>query len=510
MIFEVKDNGYEAESTRTNIAYLTIDNWNDWFEYETTYDLEVVDNERVIHYIGKIKIGEYSMQEEQRRPNIPGSFSKLDKKFFSVGQGDNYYENLNKLGDEVRLKLLISLNDIALNNEIFEESIKERVTNRSLLRDISLTTVQRQFRRIANGGARLTEYNFSYKAAKNNNTLSNPIEISFEVIPESNPPTNIHVIIGRNGVGKTNLIKNMISSLINDSNSEKVGEFSKNAKANKLFANVICVAFSAFDEFSSIVSRDIKDSSYIPYINIGLPLFIEQKNQEKTLDRAEILAQSFVKSVDICIHGSKVKLWDKAIETLESDPIFKEANVRSLKYPKSGEFRESAYKLFDRLSSGHKIILLTITKLVETVEEKSLIFLDEPEGHLHPPLLSAFIRALSELLVNRNGLAIIATHSPVVLQEVPKSCVWKLRRSGNEALAERLHIESFGENIGALTREVFGFEVTYSGFHKILMELVDKFKNYEAIISHFNGELGMEARGILKALIAVREQEENE
>jgi predicted ATPase len=73
---------------------------------------------------------------------------------------------------------------------------------------------------------------------------------------------------------------------------------------------------------------------------------------------------------------------------LESDPIFKEANVTSLKEcSEDGAFEKQAYDLFDKLSSGHKIILLTITKLVQTVEEKSLIFLDEPEGHLHPPLL---------------------------------------------------------------------------------------------------------------------------
>ena len=145
--------------------------------------------------------------------------------------------------------------------------------------------------------------------------------------------------------------------------------------------------------------------------------------------------------------------------------------------------------------------------MVQNVEEKSLIFLDEPEGHLHPPLLSAFIRALSELLINRNGVAIIATHSPVVLQEVPRNCVWKLRRSGREAIAERLEIESFGENIGVLTRAVFGFEVTNSGFHKILKDAVEKFDDYDEIINHFNGELGMEARGILRALIAIKEGE---
>lgn len=42
--------------------------------------------------------------------------------------------------------------------------------------------------------------------------------------------------------------------------------------------------------------------------------------------------------------------------------------------------------------------LLTLTKLVELVEEKTLVILDEPEEHLHPPLVSAFIRALSKLV----------------------------------------------------------------------------------------------------------------
>lgn len=519
MKFEVRDSWSGLKgSYSNNRGYLIVDNWDDWFTYSTMYDLYIVDNVGISNYIGKIKIGEHSMSEGQRRPNIPNEFDCLDKGFFSLGQTDFYYDNLKKLGKELRTKVLVCLNDIAFNSEIYESAIKENVTHTSLLRDISTSTVQGQFRRIANGGARLTQYYFKYTSAEDKQALSDPMELSFKVIPESNPPTNIHVIIGRNGVGKTRLIKNMISSIIKSSyNLDGVGSFSGDSDANKLFANVICVAFSAFDEFYSIAKLEPDNKLDVLYENIGLPLFEKKeeddnnkKKEEDDInsDRLSILAKSFSESLNICINGMKRDLWEETIETLESDPIFKEANVRMLKSVKSAEFEEKACKLFSRLSSGHKIILLTITKLVEKVEEKSLIFLDEPEGHLHPPLLSAFVRALSQLLIKRNGVAIIATHSPVVLQEVPRSCVWKLRRSGREALAERLNIESFGENIGALTREVFGYEVTYSGFHKLLREAVDKYKNYDAVLRHFNSELGMEARAILKALIAVKEQEE--
>ncbi|WP_420800346.1 AAA family ATPase [Paenibacillus marchantiae] len=130
------------------------------------------------------------------------------------------------------------------------------------------------------------------------------------------------------------------------------------------------------------------------------------------------------------------------------------------------------------------------------------MLLDEPEAHLHPPLLSAFIRALSDLLVQRNAIAIIATHSPVILQEVPKSCVWKLRRNGSQLEINRAMAETFGENIESLTSEIFELEITYSDFYKILRDGVEKYGNYEDIVESFNNELGWEAKAILRALLA--------
>lgn len=151
-----------------------------------------------------------------------------------------------------------------------------------------------------------------------------------------------------------------------------------------------------------------------------------------------------------------------------------------------------------------------MTQLVATVEEKTLVLLDEPESHLHPPLLSAFIRALSNLLDNRNGVAIIATHSPVVLQEIPKSCVWKIERTRKRTDPFRPQIETFGENVGVLTREVFGLEVIKSGFHNLLTKQVETGKSYDEILFEFNEQLGTEARVLLKTLIRIRDSKTNE
>ena len=169
--------------------------------------------------------------------------------------------------------------------------------------------------------------------------------------------------------------------------------------------------------------------------------------------------------------------------------------------------RQPAMDLFRKLSSGHAIILLTITKIFEKIEEKTLVLLDEPESHLHPPLLSSFMRALSDLLIKKNAVAIIATHSPVVLQEVPKSCVWRLSRFGLEAKAERFDIETFGETIGTLTKEIFGLEVNKSGFYAMLDNSIKKDgASYDSIMKEYDNQLGSEARLLVRALLNNRKE----
>ena len=184
----------------------------------------------------------------------------------------------------------------------------------------------------------------------------------------------------------------------------------------------------------------------------------------------QALRREFLRTVQ-GLTGARRRRWERALATLETDPLFRDAEISVGADPSSVAGGE-AQALFESLSSGHKIVLLAMTHLADSVAERTLVLIDEPETHLHPPLLSAFIRALSDLLIDRNGVAIIATHSPVVLQETPRTCVWKLRRSGSLQTADQPEIETFGENVGILTREAFGLEVTRSGFHREIEKAV--------------------------------------
>lgn len=507
--FNVLPNRVRPPAGVLNKAYLLTDDWDDWFEFSTLYSLVVFDEDGGRHSVGGVKIGQFAMVERQRRPLIPEEFDELDDRFFSLGQDDSYYDELNSLGEATRDRVLQGLRDVALHPELFERALGEKVTGTSLLRSVARSTVTGQFHRMARGGARLTEYAFSYSAPRRSRKAE-PLSLNFVVAPESYPPTNVHVLIGRNGVGKTTLLNDMAQAIVSEeADQAAVGAFSAQLDEldERLFTNLVSVTFSAFDPFEPLPSRRDK-SEGVQYAYIGLKYVgLDKDGKARPPKTPDALSSEFGSSVLICRQGARVQRWRRALEMLEADPIFQDAEVSELARPgvDGDEVKIEARKLFKKLSSGHKIVLLTITRLVEFVEEKTLVLLDEPEAHLHPPLLSAFVRALSDLLINRNGVGLIATHSPVVLQEVPQSCVWKIRRTGAHSIAERPEIQTFGENVGLLTREVFGLEVTQSGFHKMLSDAVQQLPDYRRVVTRFNNEIGDEARAIVQGLIAARD-----
>jgi predicted ATPase len=510
MNFVVLRNSDIVPAFGKDVAYLLADNWNDWWEFQTLYVLTVFDAAGVKHEIGGVKIAQFVWRANQTRPDLPDTFGQLDDRFFSLGQDVSYYVEIAAMGS-LGADILRSLHDLVADPQLFARASDEPVVVRSLMRSVSFQSVEGQFRRVLNGGAVLTDFSFSYEGPKPQGELANRLKLAFQVTPDSSPPTNIHVLIGRNGVGKSYLLNGMARALVSPGkNGDADGIFRSThiyfGETTEIpFANVVSVTFSAFDEFA-ILPESLNASREIRYSNVGLRMVIQGKNDETvtiTRDPAD-LAGEFSQSARVCVVGERGSRWLRALRTLETDPIFADAQVSSLVELDDASFIGQATQLFRSLSSGHKIVLLTITKLVEKVEEKTLVLMDEPEAHLHPPLLSALVRALSDLLTNRNGVAIIATHSPVLLQEVPASCVWKIVRHGVATRADRPEIETFGENVGVLTTEVFRLEVSRSGFHKLLADAVSGSDSYDSIMATFGNQLGSEGRALVSGLLAIR------
>lgn len=515
-------NEYLPDQTR-NTAYLQPDNWDD-FGHKTLFSLTVLDAQGDKQSIGNVKIGFIGQNEGWTAERIPQQFNELPDNFYSLGQDADYYRNLvDCLSDEMMFNVLTALGDVTHNPSRLAIAENEGAFNTSLMRNVSRSTIEQQFRRILRDEAPLTNYNFFYEKAAN--ARYSGIKVEFQVEPNTKPSTNIHILIGRNGVGKTTLLNNMVDALLPDRGAvDETGYFSTSspwswAGATALhedyFAGVVSVSFSAFDPFTPPEDQPDANSG-MRYYYVGLKKRVVQQGRDQWVlkDKGD-LCRDFTSSLKLCFSLiAKKDRWVNAVRKLESDFNFAEMDLLQLTDVYANDlsetklqFSEIASALFGRMSSGHAIVLLSVTKLVETVEEKTLVLLDEPESHLHPPLLSAFTRALSDLLVNRNGVAIIATHSPVVLQEVPKSCVSILRRTRLISNVDRPESETFAENVGVLTREVFGLEVSKSGFHNLLATSVEEGKSYEEIELEYQNQLGFEGKAILRSMVLIRDSQ---
>ncbi|MGW4890709.1 AAA family ATPase [Kitasatospora sp. NPDC004240] len=471
-------------------AFLVKDDWDD-YHFKTTFLLFYSDGTE-IHTVGQVKIGRFGMREHERT-TLAENFESVDEGFFSLGQDDTYYEKLRDLGDDVRLAVLVALRDVAYDKELFARAYPEEVTRTSLLRSVSEETVVHQFHRIARGGARLTPFDFSYTAPAPGDGDVEPLTLTFTVKPGATPPTNVHALIGSNGVGKTRLLSHLARAVADSSATvEEVGQVTNLSGTESVFTNMVSIASSAFD-----VPTPVQEANGTRHAHVTLA--------RGSLHGDVAPAQRFAQLLE-GLTGARLDRWRNALATLaEADPLFRDADILATSWLAPEWFPADSENAFDRLSSGHKIVLLAITNLADLVTETTLVLIDEPETHLHPPLLAAFIRAVSDLLADRNGVAVIATHSPVVLQETPRKCVWVLRRSGQVMRAMRPVIETFGENVGILTHEAFGLEVTRSGFHRDLEQAVNEGLTYHEVVERFGGELGSEAKSLARVLISVRD-----
>ena len=129
-------------------------------------------------------------------------------------EDSSYYRAIFDLGPELSDELLPALRDVVADAALYSRALDEDVMGISLLRSVTARSIEGQFRRILAGGTVLTEYSFRYEAPIPQDERVERLTLEFEVTPDSTPPTNIHVLIGRNGVGKTYLLNGMTKALV--------------------------------------------------------------------------------------------------------------------------------------------------------------------------------------------------------------------------------------------------------------------------------------------------------
>lgn len=466
---------------------LVSDNWDD-YHFKTLFHpvIHLSESKRVD--LRDVKI--LRLNQAKGRTQVDRHFAELDESYCSLGQELAYYESLLTLPDSIRNDYLKGLRDAAADRRIRDTFENEQGFRVSLLRWGGAARALEDAPGILRGNQEEDyELEFSFYTKFGSNEFSIP----FRYCQVEGLPGRANAVIGYNGAGKTQLLANLAwvarADLRSRTEDSKIAQYGRLEPPGLRFGSVVAISYSAFDTFE--LPWQSEDDNQFGYTYCGLRRTTDQEASRGLKDAEDILdeVEGALERIDT---PTRREYLTEALQPLRWEPSFKRAGYELDLLAEDGSWAEE----FRQLSSGHKISVNTVVQLVAALQQRSLVLIDEPEAHLHPPLLAALMKGIGIALESHGSYAVIATHSPVVLQEIAGCYAHVLRRHGSRNSVEEPVIETFGENIGLLTRHVFNLDNSQSDYIGVLQELATKLP-MEEIERMFEQGLSSQARALV-------------
>lgn len=482
------------ESLPSNASYPCVmvmsDNWND-YGYETFFYITYYDINKEPFELGGVKI--LDKLNACTREKLEKNFKSLGENYCSLGQSFEYYDLLNELSSSTRAEILFALNDVMENEGIAENFLSDQGFSDSLLR---FSEAQKIFEQ-RNTSVKIDQISFKFRYLLPGVDNEHEVDLDFK---KNELPYRINAFVGKNATGKTKILTALAACL------SGIEENNNNFDYKGLpFSKVIAISYSAFDElykpfeeYPQRLIQDDKESHLFSYIYCGL------RSSKGLPSKGEIAKKFFVAYKDVKKKNREQK-WEKIIKNILN--FNSDIDISLLNRVKNidTEQEDADSILSSILSSGQQILLSTITAVIANIEEQSLLLFDEPEIHLHPNAIANFMRMFYEILNTFDSYAIIATHSPLIIQEVPSRYISVFNRLSNTAIIEKPNTECFGESISNITNEIFEVREHESNYKSYLQKISEN-KTKEEIIDLFNGDLSFNALTYLNSLYKIKER----
>lgn len=346
-----------------------------------------------------------------------------------------------------------------------------------------------------------------------------PFEFRFHKLDKI--PKDINLLIGKNGLGKTHILKNICDIITGLRASSR----------KPLFNKLIVVSYSPFETFytkrelESLMSEiygdkrernsgsaplAIDDYSYIGFRNLDgdfekdWPKVFSAKSFSEAIkydndiawrsNQGEGKFNSIISTLALSmsfdtirfrtINGSNIDVTPSEINEIdldENDEINFQEGVAYLKGNKEV-----------KMSSGQQIFSYMIPSIIAEIQDESLIIIDEPELYLHPALEVGLIDMLKRVLNLTKSYAVIATHSAVLAREVQSSCVKVLKEATYGTSIDKPSIETYGESLDEIIGEVFGDYALKKPYQYEIDELMNYSKDFNKTLKDISKKIGDE------------------
>jgi hypothetical protein len=483
------------------------DDWND-FRYKCTYQYRIIENPSSIItgrlLLGFIEKSEYVEESGRLKRDINFIDGYKLPKFFTLQGGMEHYRSfIRKHSSKIAPKLLFVLNDLvalkrsSMASKIVDEAIKTKVFSLAFMRDSERFFAFHNADSLLDGleaesfSNMSSHFSLTYDVAG----FESPNTLNIDFDAGSILPKRISLLIGRNGLGKSQALHTIVTSLLKGNNA-----FQDREHGRPLVSRVLAIATPG--ETSNTFPAERKNK------RIKYRRLILNRSGRTTTSRGfcdlcvqlarneELIGQSrrwelFRENIKVLKDCDKILIPLQDSITVGSSNLIKINNryyYPLLKLGSGGE--QESLEIFSLiisnanpinfingeifpLSSGQLAFIKFVVQACLFIENGSLVLLDEPETHLHPNFISDFVRILNKLLSLTGSFSIIATHSAYFVREVPKTQVhvFKENKEKNSVDILRPTLNTFGADVGALSYFVFEDEIT----NGLINELITAF-----------------------------------
>ncbi|BBN62066.1 AAA family ATPase [Pseudomonas sp. KUIN-1] len=464
------------------------------------------------------------------------------KKVVSLSSDIDYYRRIHALIPQRAEDYLRQICDGSYNLHAYGDFSNWEGFELSLFRDRLAKAILKKGYQIALGSYEAQEqFSFKLEGLPDN---FDAVEFNFDNARQLGR-TNINLLIGRNGVGKSHVLRHLI---------DLVTGVEKHAESWPFFHKVIVAAYSPFESFktevelsnalpnqamaqtddsheSDLTAKDEQErrrrlvNEYV-YIGFRDPegkfsLTWPKESSARALHRIvqydadnewtggsrfELLFDTLSHSIDF-----------DAVQVFNSDDssivLSRTTEAVRLSLATRKDFNYAAGIEFlkgDRtvpLSSGQTIYSYLLPNLVAEVDEESLLILDEPELYLHPSMEVGLLDMLKQLLAATKSNAIIATHSTILAREVERSAISVLRKVEDRTDVSRPNFETFGQTVEVIMGLAFDDYQTRKPYEDSIDEAVADCASPEEALEKLGPKVGDEALAYLSGKLIAGEND---
>lgn len=507
---------FVPDNYRSGFSY----NWDD-FGYKTTCSVYHIIGETK-RYLGEVKLLLDGVKNTHKKiKDIFGRFGSIELPevgidYLTLPEGSEFYDKIEnvyaKMGELRYDEYLISARDAGyMRVEKGSKLFKDQGYHDSLLREPGARRAERfMLENLGYTDRQDVQFDVSYRLA----SFSQKHKVEFD-FTEGFYPSNINLIIGPNGVGKTRCLVETIEQLVVTSKGEHSGKHKRSSKLSPMFSNIICFSYSPYENiYREINQKRIRSSSV--FKAFGFYDGDKFDNNKPAHDSAECLFDIIEEDLANTWFSTSSK-YNDLIEILRiginglTDMGLKVEGKsgKQKRIPVSGEFEKVLnYKKADdkivslvfynadgelQLSSGQHMFSNLVLGAISHIKEETLLLFDEPELFLHPSLEVVLVRMLRRLLERYNSYAVIATHSLVMSREVPERCTNVIKRNGDIPVVDKPPFETFGASMDRINGYVFDDVKGIKQYQEFLDQVHDDYGSVVKIREDENIQLNAES-----------------